>query len=353
MVTLIPIAVLVFVSPDEKKQLQDLVTAHRAARDSVVTIAGNIQQQTEERASPLNLTGTFWKNSDGYRVRVERQPDSTFRDRMVDSLYLRGQFQQVIRRSRGSGEETILLKQEKKSILDFGNPWLFGLLAFIGPKSIGAYTLEETLENKELTLSSISNETIDGTPAVTIRLKHAAGEFLLRFSAKVNYLTQRVEYSVGSGRIRSVHEVKSFAEPEPGLFFPEKIVMSNYVSGQLRETVTTQIRIISMNQPIPSAVFVSPIPRGTLCHDLINNQLYKVDSQGNRIGPLLDKAGKPLSSVATPSDAKADATPSPVPPPTLLGQTQQESFSWLWLLVAGSIGLLSAAGIIVYVNRRA
>jgi hypothetical protein len=317
---------------DNKQRLDQLVIAHKSAREALQILHGTIVQKTEEKASPLNLQGSFWKTNEGYRLRVSRPADSTFRDRTVDTLFFQGRFTQLVRRNRSFGEETILVKQDHKAVLNFGNPWLFGLLSFIGPGSIGAFTLEELLANPEFSLASVQESAGKDGRIISVRLVHSRGFFLIDFAEKNNYLANRAEYSIANGKIKSIHTVHGFSQPSSGCYYPENVILENYVDGKLRETVRTFIKITSLDFPNKNSTMRLSIPAGTTCQDILRNEIYKVDGDGNRVGALLDPKNKPISSASQPivsiSDAKLNqGNLSP------LGQSVSEPISWVsWIL---------------------
>lgn len=336
---------------DDNAELEQLVASHQSARDSIVSLHCHVEQVASEQASPLTLTGTFWKNQNGYRLKVERPASSTFSDRKSDSSFMNGQLQQYVTRQRPQGSSNALIKWKKLSTPEFGHPYFFGLLSFIGAGDLGPYRLEQLLENKAFTLAGVKKTQSKHGDVVSLKLTHAGGFFELQFAVKYNCMTSAATYSTMNGKIVSYHTVESFSQIAPGIYFPTEVLMRNEMEGKTRETLTTKIKVISVNKPIPDAQLQLTIPHGTMCEDNIRKEKYQVDAQGNRIGSLLNAQGKPLpTGVKTPgqaSNSSDDAMPTTSSTNQPIGQTTEESGSWFPWIGLGSMLLLITTAILM------
>jgi hypothetical protein len=331
--------------PDDKDKLNQLIMLHKSARESITFLHCSVMQETTEKDSPLNLNAIFWKGIQGYRLQVTRSPKGQYPDISTDSSFIGGHFQQLVRRKKGVGDETVLLKLNKRSFQDFGNPWFFGLLTFIGigEKGIGPYTLEELLENKDLSIDYINEERTLESDGFTLKLRHKNGYFLITFDEKYNYLVRQVIYSIKNDKARSIHNVKKFVQVAPGIYFPVIIELTNEVDGQIKEKVLTTINIISANKPINDEALSFHVPNGIRCFDAIKNESYQVDSNGNRVGPLLDQKGKPITTTSTPpfSDISSARDQIPADYSNVNGQTKGETYNWLlWASIATILTIL-------------
>ncbi len=343
-------------SPDDIS-IDRLVARHKSTRDSIISIHCQVEQIASEKASPLTLSGSFWKNVNGYRLKVERPPGSSFQDKKVDSSFLKGHFQQFVTRSRAQGTSNVLLKLNKKSFQDLGNPYFFGLLTFIGPNDLGPYYFEELVANPALKPAKVGVANSKHGEVVVVKLVHGAGYFELQFAEKYNYMVSAVTYNIMNNKIVSYHTVETFVQIAPGIYFPAEVLLRNEIDGKIRETVTTKIKVISVNQLIPDAQLQLVIPYGTICEDLINKQKYQVDAQGLRYGPLLDVQGKPLAAHSTTSKSVSSNNDSDLFPiirntqTAYTGQSKSEPFNWYALAAIISIILLIVAALLA-VKRR-
>ncbi len=327
---------------DEKKLLEHVLMQHGLARESIRSLHCTVEQRSTDVRSPLNLEGTFWKTEQGYRLRVTRSAQGIFPDFMVDATYFQGRFLQLVTRKRPTGIETLLMKLDKRPHQEFGDPWFFGLLSFIGPSSIGPFTLDELLKNKELTVDTIQREQSPDGELVGLKLNHKNGYFLLSFDARSNYLVRHAIYSVNGDKLRSVHTVERFSQAVPGVYFPEEITLKNEINGEVKETVTTRIKVISINQSLGEKALVLDVPAGTRCHDAIRNEIYAVDSNGSQIGPLLDANGKPVSvRKPEPEGSQNSIKHMPAQYDGSFAETKQESNAWWnWILMVAVVLLL-------------
>lgn len=192
-------------SPEDKALLERLVQNHRAARESITSLHCSITQTASDPMSPFTLQATFWKNLQGHRISVIRSPDTKFHERTSDTSFNASTAMQLLNRKRGAGMETVLIKYTRPTRHVFGDPYFFGLMTFTGATDLGPYFLEDLLENKAISVSSVESDKSAGHEVIRLKLTHKLGYFLLTFDEKVNYLATSAVYSINNDKLRSIN----------------------------------------------------------------------------------------------------------------------------------------------------
>jgi hypothetical protein len=84
------------------------------------------------------------------------------------------------------------------------------------------------------------------------------------------------------------HQVLHFAEPSPGIFFPERVEIREVRNGVLVYGALTTVSRLKVNAGLPPETFVLPFPAGTQVFDRIQGKTYKLGADGQPEGAQVD-----------------------------------------------------------------
>lgn len=329
---------------DDPEQL--LATArdgNRAAIQSVRTMECRYERvpwgdtTLEEAKKWIRLdSGRFWRSGATYRLFETREHvDGNSRDYVVRDgrmLFLRkGRMPQpslgweAIQPVDGTG----------------GEMWQYLLFSHWGWISPSFYTLEEILQHRH-TLRS-AERLPPPSNQIHVELKHdgvTRQEFW--FDPKANYLVRKsVMVPAKDSSYRWEDEVIEFAEPAPGVFVPTTIETRSYLKGNLRVVVRTHITELKVNHVMPASALRLPGIAGMECIDYDRDVQFKVDADGNAVGP--EKSVKVTRGAPPDASKSAPGYDSPVP-------SQPPTPWWVWVLIASGVVLVS--GLVLGIVRR-
>lgn len=362
---------LCVIADDQSSELKRYVEMHRTARQSINSLHCIVEMKATELKSPLNLTGTFWKNGSDYRYAMTQHPTSMYADRKQDAVYRDGKLEELVTSRIRNREEIFLIRLERPIYQEFGNPFWWGLMYFSGLGQIGPFTLEEMVADGKFKVDSFKIKQEGKYEKVILKLRHAVGYYEFTMDSQYNYLVTQFVQSVQNDKIKSVHSVSSFEEISPGVYFPVSIQLSNRNNDIEKEKVTTKITIKSGNKPVDMAAIKLNLPATNIkCKDKIRNEFYYVNNHGDKIGPFYDKDWKPIKDkvVAEPIDratqqdtilhsSEKSTKPDTVSsynadkPQSYTTATATEPKSWAYIITIGSIVMI-AFGVLIIGYRR-
>jgi hypothetical protein len=163
-----------------------------------------------------------------------------------------------------------------------GDVWEKALLNFYAapdpPK-----TLDEFLKAHQLL--RVKAVTAWGHEAIYLELAAAdKRRFELWLDPQFNYLVRKfvIHAWLKGKEERGEYEVATFREVAPGIYFPERINMRWFSSGE--QPAGSGVRAftdIRVNEPLPADSFEFRFPAGVEVLDTIQSKMFKVDADGN------------------------------------------------------------------------
>jgi hypothetical protein len=155
-----------------------------------------------------------------------------------------------------------------------------------------------------------------------------------------NYMIRRVEMNPKEiAGYHSVIEVNRFKEHAPGVYFPEQVTVLRKHGDAAPSTEIIKFTDVVVNSPIPASLFTLKFPHGIYVTDRIEGRKYRVNENGQPIGP---KTEIPVA-----------ASPPIVPPVQdyLLTETKTEPPRTGWWILPASVGIVTLAGAILAIRK--
>lgn len=151
-------------------------------------------------------------------------------------------------------------------------------------------------------------------------------------AARANFAPSRMEVKYKQGG-HSVQEVKEFAEPRPGVYFPLRVAGTLNHSGAKESTFEIRFSDITVGQPPPESAFTQTIPEGTRVADEINQVVDVIGPGGTRRRTSLEMV-----------------SPDSLGMGKLLRQTEEQGMQvpWIWL----ATGFASLLLLALWMRRR-
>jgi hypothetical protein len=321
---------------------------NRAAIASIATMECRYERRpwantTPEQAAKhyaLFSPGSFWRSGEVWRL-LRPMGDGTTMDCVVRDG--RGLF---LRQGGPLGSRRQLVNETMGSVDGVGGlMWQWLSFSHWGPVPICYYPFHEILEHPHTIRRA---ERLSPENDIHIELTHGNGRLEFWFDPKVNYLIRkRVMVPAADKKYRWEDEVVDFAEPAPAVFVPIALEHRCFVDGALQAVLRTILSDVKVNQPLAQDALRIPKIAGLECVDFNRNVKFKVDADGNAIGPespeevvYVAPNYKQGSGIPTPPYYKDPFEPSKPPTPW-----------WMWMLIA-SLTVLLTAVIAAIVRRR-
>jgi hypothetical protein len=288
--------------------------------------------------------GRFWRSGDTYRLfESHDELDQIDREYVVrNGLIL------VHRKGRPNFQPCIFLSTLAPVNGTGGEMWqylLFSHWGWVPPPGVSFYTLEEILQHRHVLHGA------ERLPSGQIRVELSHDgvkrqEFW--FDPKVNYLVRKcVWVPAGDATLRWEHEVITFAESAPGVFVPTTVEVRCFVKGKQEAVIRTVISELKVNHALPADALRIPGIAGMNCIDLNRHMEYKVDAEGNRVGP---ERMVPVGIVVPAGSVRTGGPPVPPVPPCLepLGGLPvpqdlpdgEPTAWWVWVLIVSAVILV-------------
>lgn len=220
--------------------------------------------------------------------------------------------------------------------------WALALLSL----SLGNNTtapLSDFLDQSDI-LEVRRQGTGDAQPDIVIRTRKGGQTAEVVVSTKHNFLVSAVVTNPGK-EPRSETRVTKFIEPSPGIFFPARVEVSNVANGKTEPYRVADYSEVKVGNPLPRDAFEFRYPRGVRLLNLIRNETYEADEQGNPIGKV-DKPRTSFDPQSSTGERSGDHSPAQ------LSETTAEPRSWTWLIPVVSILILTLGGAIWLIRRQ-
>jgi hypothetical protein len=186
---------------------------------------------------------------------------------------------------------------------------------------------------------------------LSLRYEDTETELSLDFDRGANYLVRRAVANRKNAdlRYRAERKVLHFAEPTPGIFFPDSLAEEVSVKDRPEHSSKYALTGIEIDQDIPKSALAITFPHGVDMLDWVQDRTYKVDAAGREIG----KSQARLNPTLKPIVAGTATAPAISGRPTPRGEpTREEPRSWTrWILPASLVILLIGASL-WFVERR-
>jgi hypothetical protein len=322
------------------QDIDEVCTAHVAARQSIHTFSCKITVNHTARGPLSFLAGEYWRSDD--RVRVKwRMPDKQY-----DSLLLDGQVRSVVqsRDHRGKTVVGATIVRDTGQPMGLCDPWFLGLLTFPSAEDVAVFRPLEQLLAQPHTLHRIGSATADGNDYVVVGLEHALSRQELWFDPRANYLVAKAflyptTKAPGQGQLVTQTQVTHFSEAVPSIFFPDGVTIKVTGSKGTVATSTARFTNVVINAPLPASVFRLPFPPGILVLDGVQGKKYTTDGQGKPV---------PASVEELPAGT---ALPAGV---IRRSETTYEAVGWSgWVLPASCLLVVVAGASLVWRRYRA
>ncbi len=150
-------------------------------------------------------------------------------------------------------------------------------------------------------------------PIYTIYVDPAKGYAIIRREIEI-------DASSASKPIRAVHEVMEFAEPEPGLYIPTRVRMSD--PAEPDEIVEHRVEVVSVNRPIDEDRLRLAFPAGMKVSDLKEGTIH-----------IWGNEGKPRLTFRDEGQLRSHEAAS-------WGRRSSRSNSMIWPMLFGILALL-------------
>ncbi len=331
------------VQPTSGQELLEFVRdAHRAIRESIQTLSCRVEFKgvVTSTGKDQSCSGRFWYSADAVRANFSQFGKET------DYVWEDSVRREVIRDSFGGKPVVGATRSRLNSrYIARCDAWVSGLLVLNLPNTSQSIPFEQ-LVSKATRLKGVEKRSVKDRETIIVRLFFdgtndwpAKWDVEIHFDPQVNYLVSKIigVATDSNGRYRREDEVLQFKECAPGLYFPERLAGRSGRDGNFDFNHTTTISEIRVNQPLPDGVFRFRYPHGIYLTDSIRGTSYRVDPDGNRIGPET-----PLGTV----------------PPLAAGEELERGSESVeepktitrWILPV-SIGVLALAGVAAVVRR--
>lgn len=328
--------------------LQLVRDAHRAARESIQTFSGRVQfdmtgYDAQGSKPPVKHTcsGRFW-----FSPKTMRSQVSEF-DENIDSLWDNSVRKYVVRKEIGgkpaaaAGRSSFTHRHGVRC-----DPFVSGLLAFNPPPVSDRVPFEE-LVDRASKINKVERKQVGGRELIMVQLffdkseRHPPPTNLdIYFDAGVNYLVRKITITFLTTNYRLENEVLEFKECRPGLFFPEHMAGSAWLTNKVKDFDSrTSFSEVQINQPLPREIFNFKYPNGVSLRDNIRGCEYRVDADGNPISQEVPYVHEPPNQA---SAANAPITGT---------ETQEEPKSATRWILPISLGILIVAGVAAYRRR--
>ena len=326
--------------------LKTALAANKSAVQAIQTFHCRFVGRHNPGMSPILPTaGEYWRSAAAIRSRYTDGTttwDYLRRDEkdtcVVDSRTPKGR--------ESSGDIDYIYPQ-----LPFGTGdlWAIGMLDSWTKQ--GRRPLEEAIAAK---YHVISSETINGKFHIGVTKKETNGNTKpidIWLDPAANYMVCKIESREtargkewsGSG------EVAAFAEPQPGVFFPSRIVNKQFADGTLVTQSSYDLTGIEVNLPLAPDAFKVKYINGMKVLDHIQDKIYIVDGEGRNIG---GSDRRMSHSNAPPRTVKPEelSQAKPSEPQGQVSEAEAPS-SARWVILA-SILILVAAGVTWVIRAR-
>jgi hypothetical protein len=312
-------------------------TSHTTSVESIRTLSCRVEMTETQNGAVSTLAGEYKYGHGQVRLRYkngETVVDHGLRDNRRVSLFSGGQ--------AGGKAGRATIKSFGDEPLDKLDVLMLGLLRFVAPDGKSLVRFGGLLD-QGADVRKVESTGPSGGDLVHIDLEHTTSRLSFWFDPKVNFLVKKhIVRAKQATEFRSELEVRRFVEVTPGVYFPEVIDGRHFAGDKPTHTQTVAFKDIKVNAPLNPDDLTVRVPAGVEVADVIQGQVYIVDSQGKPVGKVRPLYATLSEPPAQPNDRGA------VP----LVETQAEPGRWSgWILpVAG--GVLVAAGALWYVRRR-
>ncbi len=333
---------------DREQLLATARDGNRAAIQSIISMEccyenkpwANFSLEQANEYFHVFSPGRFWQSGDTYRL-FKPMGDGTTLDCVVRNR------QGHCLRKGGPLPRPILTFETDRPVDGVGGDmWHWLLFSHWGRNPLGLYPLDEILQHpyvlhKAERLPPPAND-------IHIELSHSNGRSEFWFDPKVNYLVRkRVVIPQDPSRLVE-GEVIEFAEPAPAVFLPVIVEHRYSINGKLQAVMRTILSDVKVNQPLAQDALRIPGIAGMDCIDLNRDMKYKVDADGNAVGP---ESPVKVARISPPARMGGGPFIPPYDSSSLLQPSRPPTPLWVWILIVSLIALI-AAGILTIVRRR-
>jgi hypothetical protein len=315
---------------DSTADLERVLTAHRAARESIRTVQANYKVETILPKAETYGAGKFLRTPDGTLFRTGKEGETA-----SDILIGGGQTRLVGRTwNKGKIQYTASLMTGTQS-LGLMDMWQRLLLSNYGP-DLQTMPLEQYIETATKG-PAFDEKRRDGRPLAivtfTIGTGREAMEHRAELDSNVNYLVRKHTISPPSRNSRSEAEIVEFIEPQPGVFVPVKCRMRHYKGDEIDQEMMYSLSDAVVNADVPKERLKLPtIPSGTLLSNRIEEKRYPVDESWRQIGPAQPA---PTLKLGDPAKISTEFTT----------QSVGEPRSWSSWIISISAGLFAVSAV--------
>lgn len=333
---------------EDKKQL--VATARDGNRAAILSITSmrcryerrswvNTTLEQANEYFPIFSPGRFWRSGDVYRLSNPRGDGTT-----LDGVVRNGR--ELFLHKGGPLPHPILGLVTLRPVDGVGGyMWQWLLFSHWGWNPPSHYPLYDILEHPHVIRMAERLPSPDGT--IHIELTHDGGRLEFWFDPKVNYLIRKgIMIPAGDKTFRWENEVVEFLEGAPAVFVPIVIEHRCFVKGTLKAVLRTILSDVKVNKPLSKDALRLPGIAGMECVDSDRQVKFKVDADGNPVGPEIPVPvyrAAPASHPGGPPISSGNSSSSPQPSgPPLPG--------WTWILCISASILVMA--LVLALDRR-
>lgn len=340
--SLSPVAVTVLIaSVGTEAEPEFLATgraANRAAIESIHSFACRMTVTKTAAQATSSVAAHYWRAGDKVRAKAQKN------DRSLD-VVVKDQKKYTLTTIGGQTAQAFLniLASQDEGVGEF-DAWSLGMLTLTDRSPPHRLLfVNEYIEKYLRNIKRVAKKNEEGRDYLVVELTLGQTTQELWLDPRANYLMARVMGTTtekGDRPIKTHGEktVTRFSEIAPAVFFPERITSKYYTNDSLDFTEEVVFSDIVVNRPLPPGMFDLRIPAYTEVRDYIQDQQYKVDASGARIGPARE-----IPKLPPPVAGEAAGPQS---------ETKEEPKSWTRWVLPSSLAILVIAGVLWLVRNR-
>lgn len=289
---------------DPNELVKSTVATHEQTLQKIKTLSVRVQRESKSDDTVKTEVGEYHRSGSTIRISTGKTGS-----RLNDILVKDGVTKQVVRTKRDSEVRYgLFTRASNKALLTQFN--LSQELAFeiFDPKAMLMRSVGDFFEQPGF-VTGAASVTLNGRKCVRVdcdMLPARPGKakasywFDLGYGGLVAKIT--IEESFGENPISGEKLFSGFTEYEPGLCFPNSVILKLKTKGEVISEENYKLSNIKINQPIAESVFALPaIPAGSTLQNDLNGKLEEVDSDWKPLRPGVPLKLSPIGQPAQPA----------------------------------------------------
>ena len=341
--------VLIFILPfiylsnlfsSDNDELIDLVrSGHRSARQSIRTFQCEYLIKEKLPTNNVMASGKYLRTTEASLIQDGNVGKST-----EDVLVKGGYAKRVGRMWQETGNVNHFAAIESETqFFCWGDVWQRMLIDHSSPE--GERCNYDVVLDRISKSAKVSKERVNGVDCIRIEIEEQTKlghRKVLKMWHDIgnNYFIRKMEsYDASNPADKNIAEIEEFMTPTQGLTFPLKCRVDTYRKGILVKGYDVLLANVTINQPIPTSVFVLPaIPTGTQLNDSLNGTIGTVGADWKPTGTM---RRSPKTTLA-PQKAESNGIPE-----VLSSQTSSEQWSITTYLLYASIAIFIGCVLVI------